>query len=60
MMEMAADLRTIGDVEIDDGRLIPGVHLDNKLDWKGNTEADYRKGQSRLCFEVFYCRAERW
>ncbi|XP_061090145.1 uncharacterized protein LOC133123683 [Conger conger] len=27
-----------------------GVHLDNKLDWSANTEALYRKGQSRLYF----------
>ena len=27
-----------------------GVHLNNKLDWSDNTEALYRKGQSRLFF----------
>ena len=27
-----------------------GVHLDNKLDWSGNTGAVYKKGQSRLYF----------
>ena len=27
-----------------------GVHLDNRLDWKCNTEAVYKKGQSRLYF----------
>ena len=27
-----------------------GVHLDNKLDWTKNTEAVYKKGQSRLYF----------
>ena len=27
-----------------------GVHLDNRLDWTRNTEAVYRKGQSRLYF----------
>ena len=27
-----------------------GVHLDNKLDWSTNTDALYRKGQSRLFF----------
>ncbi|KAJ8273972.1 hypothetical protein COCON_G00085970 [Conger conger] len=27
-----------------------GVQLDNKLDWSANTEALYRKGQSRLYF----------
>ena len=26
------------------------VHLDNRLDWKCNTEAVYRKGHSRLNF----------
>ncbi|KAF7711488.1 hypothetical protein HF521_000499, partial [Silurus meridionalis] len=25
-----------------------GVHLNNKLDWTDNTEAIYKKGQSRL------------
>lgn len=27
-----------------------GVHFNNRLDWKCNTEAVYRKGQSRLYF----------
>ncbi|KAG5262251.1 hypothetical protein AALO_G00293860 [Alosa alosa] len=27
-----------------------GIHLDNKLDWSVNTEALYKKGQSRLYF----------
>ena len=27
-----------------------GVHLDNKLDWSVNTDALYKKGQSRLFF----------
>ncbi|KAI4897881.1 hypothetical protein NFI96_029587, partial [Prochilodus magdalenae] len=27
-----------------------GVHIDNKLDWAKNTDALYRKGQSRLYF----------
>ena len=27
-----------------------GVHLDDRLDWSLNTDALYRKGQSRLCF----------
>ena len=27
-----------------------GVHLDNKLDWSTNTDAVYKKGQSRLYF----------
>ena len=27
-----------------------GVYLDNKLDWAKNTEAVYKKGQSRLYF----------
>ncbi|KAI3365289.1 hypothetical protein L3Q82_010384 [Scortum barcoo] len=27
-----------------------GVHLDNKLDWTTNTDAIYKKGQSRLFF----------
>ncbi|XP_073668918.1 uncharacterized protein [Paramisgurnus dabryanus] len=27
-----------------------GVHLDNKLDWSANTDALYRRGQSRLYF----------
>lgn len=26
------------------------VHLDNRLDWKYNTEAIFKKGQSRLYF----------
>ena len=27
-----------------------GVHIDNKLDWSANTDALYKKGQSRLYF----------
>ena len=27
-----------------------GVHLDNKLDWSANSQALYKKGQSRLYF----------
>ena len=27
-----------------------GVHIDNKLDWKTNTKAVYKKGMSRLFF----------
>ena len=27
-----------------------GVHMNNKLDWKQQTEAVYKKGQSRLYF----------
>lgn len=30
--------------------LFLGAHLDNKLDWAKNTEAVYKKGQSRLYF----------
>ena len=26
------------------------IYLDNRLDWQSNTEAVYRKGQSRLYF----------
>ena len=26
-----------------------GVHLDNRPDWRLNSEAVYKKGQSRLC-----------
>ena len=36
------------DVEMMEGYRYLGVHLDNKLDWKCNSEAVYRKGQSRL------------
>ena len=36
------------DIEIVDSFKYLGVHLNNKLDWSNNTEALYRKGQSRL------------
>lgn len=38
------------DVEIVDSYKYLGVHIDNKLNWTQNTEAIYRKGQSRLYF----------
>ncbi|XP_066512309.1 NLR family CARD domain-containing protein 3-like [Hoplias malabaricus] len=38
------------DVEVVDTYKYLGLHLDNKLDWSANTEALYKKGQSRLCF----------
>ena len=38
------------EVEVVEGYRYLGVHLDNRLDWKCNTEAVYRKGQSRLYF----------
>ena len=38
------------EVEIVDRYKYLGVHINNKLDWKHNTEALYRKGQSRLFF----------
>ena len=34
------------EVEVVNGYL--GVHLDRRLNWKCNTEAVYKKGQSRL------------
>ncbi|XP_053508024.1 uncharacterized protein LOC128624412 [Ictalurus furcatus] len=37
-------------VEMVDTYQFLGVHLNNKLDWTDNTEALYRKGQSRLFF----------
>ena len=36
-------------VEVEDYKYL-GVVIDNRLDWKSNTEAVYRKGMSRLCF----------
>ncbi|XP_073674252.1 uncharacterized protein [Garra rufa] len=36
------------DIEIVDTFKYLGVHLNNKLDWSTNTDALYRKGQSRL------------
>ncbi|KAK3527069.1 hypothetical protein QTP86_008800 [Hemibagrus guttatus] len=36
------------DIERVDSYKYLGVHLNNKLDWTDNTEAIYRKGQSRL------------
>ena len=27
-----------------------GIHLENRLDWRSNTDAVYKKGQSRLYF----------
>lgn len=36
------------DIEIVDSYRYLGVHLNNKLDWSHNTDALYRKGQSRL------------
>ncbi|KAJ0022335.1 hypothetical protein NQD34_009825 [Periophthalmus magnuspinnatus] len=37
------------DIERVDSYKYLGVHLNNKLDWSHNTDALYRKGQSRLC-----------
>ena len=37
-----------GDVEVVSAYKYPGVHLNNKLDWSHNTDALYKKGQSRL------------
>ena len=39
----------LGD-EVEESYRYLGVHLDNRLDWKWNTKAVYRKGQSRLYF----------
>lgn len=36
------------DIEQVDSYKYLGVHLNNKLDWTHNTDALYRKGQSRL------------
>nr|XP_054594642.1 RNA-directed DNA polymerase from mobile element jockey isoform X1 [Nothobranchius furzeri] len=36
------------DIEIVDSYMYLGVHLNNKLDWNHNSDALYRKGQSRL------------
>lgn len=36
------------DIEIVDSFKYLGVHLNNKLDWSHNTDALYKKGQSRL------------
>lgn len=38
------------DVDLVDTYKYLGVTLDNKLDWSANTEAIYKKGQSRLYF----------
>ena len=35
--------------EVEDYRYL-GVVIDNRLDWKSNTEAVYKKGMSRLYF----------
>ena len=44
-------LRVRGEVveEVEDYRYL-GVVIDNRLDWKSNTEAVYKKGMSRLYF----------
>ena len=36
------------EVEAVDNYKFLGVHINNKLDWTDNTEALYRKGQSKL------------
>ena len=38
------------DIEVVQSYRYLGVHLDSKLDWSVNTDAVYRKGQSRLFF----------
>ena len=38
------------DIEVVQTYKYLGVHLDHKLDWAANTEAIYKKGQSRLFF----------
>lgn len=38
------------DIEVVQSYRYLGVHLDCKLDWSVNTEAVYKKGQSRLFF----------
>ena len=59
--EMAVDFRRtvtmlnsisiLGDqVKVAEGYRYLGIHLDSRLDWKCDTEAVYRKGQSRLYF----------
>ncbi len=59
--EMVADfrrMRTVVDpinilgeeVEVVDMYKYLGVHFDNRLNWKCNTETVYKKGQSRLYF----------
>ncbi len=41
------------EVEVVESCRYLGVHLDNRLDWRCNTEAAYRKGQSKLYFLIF-------
>ncbi len=36
------------DIEMVKAYKYPGVHLNNKLDWTDNTNALYKKGQSRF------------
>ena len=38
------------EVEVLQGHRYLGIHMDNRLDWKCNTKAVYRMGQSRLYF----------
>lgn len=38
------------DVEVVQSYKYLGVHLDNRLEWSGNMDAVYKKGQSRLYF----------
>ncbi|KAK5904468.1 hypothetical protein CesoFtcFv8_006028 [Champsocephalus esox] len=38
------------DVEVVNSYKFLGVHLNNKLDWSDNTDALFRKGQSKLFF----------
>ena len=38
------------EVKVEEGYRYLAVHLVNRLDWEYNTEAVYRKGQSRLYF----------
>ena len=39
-----------GEVEVVEEYKCLGVHLDNRLDWTRNTDAVYKKGQSKLYF----------